>query len=166
MTTTARLEISRLADQLERSLHGGAWHGPALGEALEGVDRDLAHWHPPGGVHSILELVAHVTYDIDLCRLRIRTPEPEETLGDDDWATPDESRGDSWTTVRAALDRAHKRLQTTLQGLDDARLDDAVEGSDPTVRGLLLGLLQHNAYHGGQIAIVRRLHSTIARSAR
>ncbi len=166
MTNPTRLEICRLADQLERSVHGGAWHGPALAELLEGVDRELAHWHPPGGLHSILELVAHVAYDIDLCRQRVGAPEPGDTLGDDDWATPDEKLGDSWATVRAGLERANRRLQATLQGLDDARLDDAVEGSDPTLRGMLCGLLQHNAYHGGQIAIVRRLHAAIAGSGR
>ena len=37
-----RVETTRLADQLERSFRGGAWHGPALAEALEGVDADAA----------------------------------------------------------------------------------------------------------------------------
>jgi hypothetical protein len=31
-----------------------------------------------------------------------------------------------------------------------------VAGSDPTVRGLLVGILQHNAYHGGQIVLLRK----------
>jgi uncharacterized damage-inducible protein DinB len=31
-----------------------------------------------------------------------------------------------------------------------------VAGSDPTLRGLLLGLLQHNAYHTGQIVVLAK----------
>jgi len=41
--------------------------------------------------------------------------------------------------------------------LDDTRLDDAVDGSDPTLRGMLIGLLQHNAYHAGQISLARKV---------
>jgi hypothetical protein len=49
----------------------------------------------------------------------------------------------------------------TFQGdrfaLDAERLlDDPVGGSDPTVRGLLFGVVQHHAYHAGQIVLLRK----------
>ena len=47
-------------------------------------------------------------------------------------------------------------MHSMLLALDDERLDGPVTGSDPTVRGQLLGLLQHNAYHAGQIVVLRK----------
>jgi hypothetical protein len=35
--------------------------------------------------------------------------------------------------------------------LSDEQLDHAISHADPTIRGLLMGILQHNAYHAGQM---------------
>ncbi|MGA2262460.1 MAG: hypothetical protein ABSH28_13620 [Acidobacteriota bacterium] len=35
-------EVERIADQLQRSMEGNAWHGPALLEVLEGVTAEEA----------------------------------------------------------------------------------------------------------------------------
>lgn len=150
METPANFETARLADLLERSFRGGAWHGPALAEALDGVDAAAAQRRPLAGAHSIAEIVFHVAFWLDGVRRRL-VGVPADG---DDWpaagATPD------WEELRAALERAHRALHAAVAGLDDARLDDAVEGSDPTVRGMLVGLLQHNAYHAGQIALLAK----------
>ena len=39
--------------------------------------------------------------------------------------------------------------------LDEKRFDQPA-GSDPTLRGLLLGLLQHNAYPAGQLVLLAK----------
>lgn len=150
MQTPANFETARLADQLERSYRGGAWHGPALAEALAGVDAETAARAIVANVHSIAELTAHVTYWLDAARRRI-TGEPE--VAGDDWEVT--NAGD-WSAALETLERTHRALHTTVLALDDPRLDDAVEGSDPTVRGMLLGLLQHNAYHAGQISLLAK----------
>ena len=54
----------------------------------------------------------------------------------------------------AALEAAHRALHQRILDLDDVHLDEPVVGSDPTVRGMLFGVLQHNAYHAGQIALL------------
>ena len=50
-------------------------------------------------------------------------------------------------------------MHTAVLALPDERLDDPVVGSDPTVRGMLLGVLQHNAYHAGQLVFLRKVVS-------
>ena len=61
MPQTQDLASTRLADQLERSFRGGAWHGPALMEVLAGVDAAVARWHPEPASHSIADIVGHLT---------------------------------------------------------------------------------------------------------
>ena len=52
-------ETERLASQLEHSLNGEAWHGPAILELMQGVTAANAAATPVAGWHSIWELVHH-----------------------------------------------------------------------------------------------------------
>jgi uncharacterized damage-inducible protein DinB len=155
METVPRLETARLADQLERSFRGGAWHGPAVAEALEGVDAATAARRPLPAGHSIAEIVGHLTYWLHAAVVRLSGEREEEVLGAADWP-PATAHDEAWSAARAALEAAHRDLHAAVLALDDARLDDPVAGSDPTVRGMLLGLLQHNAYHVGQLVLLAK----------
>jgi len=147
-------EIASLADHLERSVHGGAWHGPATREALEGIDAATAGRHPVGSSHSIVDLVRHITFWLDAAHVRIlggTVVDPDE-----DWPGEGVLTEGEWDRAVAELERACARLHGTVLDMDDRRLDASVPGSDPTVRGLLLGTLQHTAYHTGQIVRMAR----------
>ena len=48
-----------LRGELRRSLHGQAWHGPALCEALADVSVSEAFARPESGAHSIAQLALH-----------------------------------------------------------------------------------------------------------
>jgi hypothetical protein len=154
-STIANSETGLLADQLERSFHGGAWHGPATREALAGVDAALAGRRPPGFPHSILELARHITFWMEAARLRIVEGRDVSDAGD--WAPGEDPVSErAWSDAVAQLEGAHAKLHAALSSLEDGRLGDRVPGADPTVRGLLLGTLQHNAYHTGQIVQLAR----------
>jgi hypothetical protein len=73
-----------------------------------------------------------------------------------DWPPVRETSAGAWSAALAALEEAHAALRARVLELADAQLDDPVAGSDPTVRGMLFGVVQHNAYHAGQIALLRK----------
>jgi hypothetical protein len=88
-----------------------------------------------------------------------------------DWpAVPAPADEAAWRAARAALDAARERLLAAVAAVDPARLDrplpppnaadahlaaDAL-GTRDTLHGAVLGLAEHNAYHGGQIVLLRR----------
>ena len=152
----ANVESARLADQLERSLRGGAWHGPALLQAIEGVDAAAATARPVPGAHSIAEILWHAAFWLDATRQRIAGPAAAPQAPESDWPRDQGDRDERWRAARAWIEEAHRGLHATVLALPDERLDDPVVGSDPTVRGLLLGVLQHNAYHAGQLVLLRK----------
>jgi uncharacterized damage-inducible protein DinB len=149
-------QIEGLADQLERSFRGGAWHGLAVAEALAGVDEEAAAARPFAGGHSIWEIVHHLTVWNEVPRRRLDGERLENLPAERDWPPVEDVSAGAWRAARAALEDAHAALHARVRDLADARLDDPVAGSDPTVRGMLLGVLQHNAYHAGQIALLRK----------
>jgi uncharacterized damage-inducible protein DinB len=149
MKSVKNTEVGRLADQLERSFHGGAWHGPATREALTGIDAATASRRPDGSPHAIVEIVRHITFWLNADNLRIF--EGRDVDLQSDWPEEGELTDEAWIRAIAELEQAHAKLHTSFLDLDDERLDDAVPDSDATVRGMLLGTLQHNAYHTGQI---------------
>ncbi|HEX5972435.1 MAG TPA: hypothetical protein VFY85_10950, partial [Gemmatimonadaceae bacterium] len=51
--------VDSLRDELRRSLHGPAWHGPALLEVLCDLSPREAQARPLPGAHSIAELAFH-----------------------------------------------------------------------------------------------------------
>src|SRR5437868_13624756 len=53
-------EVDRIEDQLRGSLHGDAWHGPALHELLADVAASEAALKPLSAAHSIWEIVLHI----------------------------------------------------------------------------------------------------------
>lgn len=144
-------EIERIRDQLRRAHSGDAWHGPSLRELLEGVDADTAAARPIAGAHSIQELVLHIVawQNEALCRLN---GEGRDLPPDEDWP----HGGVPWKALLEELEASHIRVLETLAELDDDRLDGAVMGTGGTIYDLVHGVVQHNLYHGGQIALLRR----------
>ncbi|MGH9360312.1 MAG: DinB family protein [Thermoanaerobaculia bacterium] len=151
-----RVETTRLADQLERSYRGGAWHGPSLAESLEGVDAEAAAHRSADGVHTIAEITGHAAFWIDAARRRMAGEDLTDVPPEVDFPRDGAASPEAWRRTLAGLEQAHRGLHAALSALDDEQLDAAVAGSDPTVRGLLLGILQHNAYHAGQIALLKK----------
>lgn len=158
-------EAARLADQLERAFRGGAWHGPAFAEVLAGVDAAAAERYPIPGGHSIAEIVFHVGYWIEAARLSIVGQPLPAGPEDADWQAPHALDAVTWRALVGSVEAGHRALHSAVVELPDERLGDPIEGSDPTLRGMLLGLLQHTAYHAGQIALLRRADAALRNAA-
>lgn len=148
-------ELDRIGDELRRALIGDAWHGPALQEILVGVDGTTAFQLPPGASHTIHEIVLHVTVWLDVVRRRLHGEAFVPTEAED-W--PEAPTGQlAWSDALRQLDEAAARLQDTLRTLPDDVLARAVVEQQYTAYQMLHGVVQHTAYHTGQIALLKRL---------
>lgn len=161
-TFSMKHAIERLRSQLRHAVGDDPWHGPALAVLLEGMSAEQAAAKPIAGAHSIWELVLHVTawHREVLRRLDGRPPSMPEA---GDWPEPPASRPQHWQAAVADLHRSQAELDAALARLDAADLERPVGtlrepalGTGFTLGETVLGLLQHDAYHGGQIALVRR----------
>jgi uncharacterized damage-inducible protein DinB len=155
-------EIARIIDQLEREHSGDPWHGSPLSQILDGVTHTAASATPVGGGHSIWELVLHVAVWKNEVRHRLSgaaAAEPREG----DWPVAGAMTEVGWIQARERLDRAHRLLVSAIREFPEARLYDATNdhrdgagGIGVTYYELLHGIVQHDVYHAGQIAILKK----------
>ena len=149
-------EIKLIVDQLKRAFDGEAWHGPALMEILQGVDAKTAA-RPLSSSHNIWELVLHITGWEDVIIRRIVHGKPAELSGEQNFGGVISDHSETaWRKTVESLQEKHSELIETVSKLSEARLNDPVPGRDYDNRFMLLGAVQHIAYHGGQIALLKK----------
>ena len=150
-------EIDIIIDQLKRAFDGEAWHGPALMEILEGVDAASAASRPLSSAHSIWELVLHLTGWEDVIIRRIDYGKPAELSDDENFGGSITDHSETaWRNAVKRLQEKHSELINTVSNLPEAKLNDPVPGRDYNNRFMLLGAVQHVAYHSGQIALLKK----------
>jgi uncharacterized damage-inducible protein DinB len=155
-------EIDRILDQLAREHDGDPWHGSPLLHILEGVTAAGASARPIPGGHSIWELVLHITGWKNEVRRRL-SGAPAADPEDGDWpdaGAPSESR---WREARERLQRAHDDLAAAIRTLPEETLYAATNdprnrplGTGVSYYVLLHGIVQHDVYHAGQIALLKK----------
>ena len=150
------IQTDRLADQLRRILEGEAWHGPAVLELLADVSAEQAASHPIPGVHSIWELALHLTSDYSLV-LRRMAGDGRGLLPDEGWPPCPAPTEENWQGAIAELKRLNQELRDAVRQFPAERLDEPLVAESPwTAFMQFIGVTQHNAYHAGQIALLKR----------
>jgi uncharacterized damage-inducible protein DinB len=148
-------EAFRIADQLRRAFDGSAWHGPALLELLEDVDAAAAAAKPLSKVHSIWELVLHIAV-WDGAGLRRLSGKKWQPTGLANFPPVTKESEAAWRKAVAETKRMHEALVKTVARLPESRLRDRVPGKRYDFYHMLHGIAQHELYHAGQIAILKK----------
>ena len=155
-------EVARIIDQLDREHGGDAWHGTPLRQLLAGVDYSQASVRAFEGVHTIWEIVLHMTAWKNEVRRRLGgAPAGEPTEGD--WPTPAAAGPQTWCEAVDALEDAHRALVAVIARIPDSQLVAPTNDSRERETGkgvshyvLLHGIVQHDVYHSGQIALLKK----------
>ncbi|HKV79095.1 MAG TPA: DinB family protein [Candidatus Sulfotelmatobacter sp.] len=148
-------EGSRIADQLRRAFYGSAWHGPAVLELLKDVDAASAAAKPLQDVHCIWELLLHMAA-WDGAGLRRLGGEKCQLKGPANFPRVPEPTESAWRDAVSMAKRTHDTLVETVAALSDKRLRDQVPGKRYDFYHMLHGIAQHELYHAGQMAILKK----------
>ena len=155
-------ELERIAKELEHA-HGGApWHGPSRASVLADVTVEEAARRPSAKGNSIWALVEHMRAWTGEVARRLREGGAREPA-DGDFPPVPAPTAEAWRRSLAALEAAHRDVLAAVQATSPERLDERGGSGDPglshaTYRVMLHGLAQHDAYHTGQIAMLKRIY--------
>jgi uncharacterized damage-inducible protein DinB len=148
-------EVERILDQMDRAFSGDAWHGPSLMRLLEGMSAEDASKHAVAGAHSIWELVHHIGAWNTIVHHRLQG-ETVEVTTERDWPPVWEVSEPAWKRALESLTESRARLRKVAAGLKDGQLDEKPPGSPVSRYTVLHGIIQHDLYHAGQIAVLKK----------
>jgi uncharacterized damage-inducible protein DinB len=153
-------ELARIEAVLQSTFEGPAWHGPAVLELLASVDARQAASHPIPGAHSIWELVLHLagTYGLVLRRLR---GDVSPFTDAEDWPPVPATTEANWRASVEALGARSREIRAAVKAFDAGRLaDPLVPVPDYSAYVQFVGVTQHDLYHAGQIALLKKMLAT------
>lgn len=151
-----------LLREMRETQQGDPWYGGARATILQGVSARAASSHPIASAHSIWELVLHMTAWTREVHRRLAGAEPGEPQ-DGDWPRVTDTSEAAWQRACADLDKAHADIMAAIAAMPQAQWTapvgksrDAPLGTGVDIAGMLVGLAQHDAYHTGQIGILKK----------
>jgi hypothetical protein len=157
---------------LDGAFQGKAWQGPTLSGSLKGVKPDLALWRPGRSKsrRCIWEQLLHATY-WKLTILRVFDPSATLTVlrTGSNWPKPPSVTVSTapklWKADLARLHEIHQALRAAVAALpEDAwhtrpRNPASSAARSRTYAHYLAGAAAHDAYHTGQIRLLKRLYT-------
>ena len=135
-------------------------HGVSFGyershPVLTDVDAATAAAKPLPKVHSIWELVLHIAV-WDGAALRRLSGEKCQPTGLANFPLVSTEKEAAWRKAIGETKRTHDKLVRMVAALPDSRLGDRVPGKRYDFYHMLQGVVQHELYHAGQIAILKK----------
>ena len=149
-------EMVQIKDQLEKAFYGGAWHGPSVMEALNGISANKASSKPANDVHSIWGIVLHISAWQIAVRKRLQGI-PVNLTDEEDWQRVGDISEIEWSKDLINLRESMDDLIGAVEMFDEAKLDEKAAGQSYSNYFMLHGLVQHDVYHAGQIALLKKI---------
>ena len=148
-------ELMRIADLLDRAGHGDAWHGPSVDSILAGITAEQASARPIDAGHSIWEIALHIAVWDRVVARRLGGQSLEPSAAQD-WPAVSDTSERSWRIAVADLRQARGEVRAALLAFDPDRLGDTVPGKTYSFYVMAHGIVQHELYHAGQIALLKK----------
>lgn len=151
--TTVRFmntETQNILSLLTTTFEENAWHGPSVKEVLADMTSERASVSL-NHTHSIIELVAHM--------ISWRMYVIKKLQGDIQYEVKDDMNfpaATNWEKTLEDLYTSQAQLVESLKNFPDARLFEIVLPRSYTFYTLLHGIIHHDLYHIGQIALIKK----------
>ncbi len=151
-------EIERTLEQYDRTMNGNAWHGDPVWKVLEGISAEQAARRVGTQSHSIWELVSHMTFwETEVCRRLSGLP--ARSVEELNFPAAPEATAENWNRTLAEFRRSNEEFRAALTKFDGTQLDRPLPGREKSGYTAYIeanGVIEHNLYHSGQIAFLRK----------
>ena len=148
-------EAKKIVDQLKPIYNGDAWHGSSFREILSDISAAKAAAKPLPSAHSIWEITLHIAA-WESAVLRRTGDDPANLTDAEDWPPVNDTTDGAWAHTLEALEAGHNRLLERISALSDSDLQKTAAGQSYSVHFMLQGVIHHDLYHLGQIALLKK----------
>lgn len=151
-----------LLQQFETCYDENGWF-VALKNALHNLSARDAAWKPDGADNSIWGILAHLNFYNEryLKRFSGETVEKLEIENSETFAGSSEATEDAWRAEIERFERVMNGWREAIRQADDARIGEQVSKKHPNLwANVIADINAHNAHHGGQIVLLRKLQGS------
>jgi hypothetical protein len=149
-------EVRRILDQYDRVMNGDAWHGDPIWQILDGISAEKAALRPHRQrAQHLGNRRAYGVLGGRGCQAAWRFTRRAQG-GRQLSPVPPEATEANWQTTLDAFRASNQALREALQKLDPARLDERSAAGKRSFYDEAHGLIEHNVYHAGQIALLAK----------
>lgn len=160
--TRPKSDLDALRQDLRQIYDGDPWHGSSITTVLKGITANVAEKRSVPGAHNILELVLHMAVWTREVASRVRGADAKDPP--EDWPVPRSGGGEkAWQAAKDDLAAAQRELESAVDALWPGDLmrwvgdqRDPALGTGLPVGTVIRGIMQHHAYHQGQISLLKR----------
>lgn len=149
-------EIERLVKNVGDCFDGKPWYGTSTMSIIDMVSYSQVNVRPEGFSKSIAGLLRHmIAWRVfTIKRLRGLSDfmiDPESAAN---WNSSNVTEKE-WKGLLKLLKKTQDALVDALKNIEGENLTEGVPGSDYTKDYLIRGIVQHDVYHLGQIAVLK-----------
>ena len=151
-------ETQYIIKSFESTLSGLPWFGRSVYEILAEADETKTNTKLNGTEHSMMELLWHMNTwaEFVLGSLENKTVDEMKSIEANDWREID-PKVHTWKKGMEQLKATHSKIIEILDKKEDSFLSEIVPTRKFNYRFMLNGLIQHNIYHLGQVAYLKKM---------
>jgi len=149
--------LEHIADQFTRTYAGETWHGDPIKRILQDIDPQQAFRKPSQNVHSLWEIILHIIAWEKVVLKSLQGAAYTMLHDEDDWPLAKEPSSEAWQATLKVLEETTETLRTLIAAFPETKLHEQVPGQNFTFYMALHGVIHHNLYHAGQIAILKKM---------
>ncbi|MGB5402758.1 MAG: DinB family protein [Robiginitalea sp.] len=156
-----RCLIDNIIQQLEEVQKGKLWIGSTFSSAFSQLDEYSVFVRPLEDMHSVAEIISHLTLWRKETLLKIKTGQGSKTDEcAENWLSNEKLRILGWDRIRSEYERTLSELIGLLKSKDDDFLDEHYYDTDfkgnYPYRFVIEGMLHHDLYHLGQLGLIMK----------
>lgn len=147
--------LKRLITTYEALQHGNCWLDYNAENVINRISAQQALAKAYEGGNTIWQLVNHVAYWRTRVGNRLVYGKDIAPAGENFYLPEDHSE-QSWQQSRNAFQASYEYIYQAILNFDETQLDEKAEGYDGTYYTQIIGLIEHDSFHLGQIVLLAR----------
>ncbi len=148
-------EINRIVKLFTDMHHGDCWVGVNFKTALQGLNAETAGKVNIENSNSIWMLIGHVIYWRTAVVNRLNGTLDAPTFHD--FALPEAFTDENWKQLLKDFESTYHLLTNAIKHFNEKKLYDPSPVKEQTYYDLMMGCLQHDAYHLGQLMLLKKI---------
>ncbi|CAN5404829.1 hypothetical protein BH23BAC1_BH23BAC1_29500 [soil metagenome] len=143
--------------QFKDTLEGDNWLDENFKKKMDAITEEQVFTRPMNAIHSIAELIAHLTVWRRATTLKLKGQKATLTMeSPENWRTNQELKKIGWGQLKEDFYQSQQELINFIENKEDSFLDN-VGPEGYKFEHMIGGLIHHDLYHLGQMGITIKL---------